>query len=105
MSIDHCTYVYLISHRIITLVLLLNSIILLSAFLLQIHPCLLLAGDFNLLDISWSNGIDRVKPSPTFSNEVNQLLLDSVNDHDSDQLVNVPIYDTSHVILFSPTYT
>ena len=53
-------------------------------------PHMLLAGDFNLPDISWSDGNGRINPSPTYGTEVNQLLLDSVNDNGLEQLVSVP---------------
>ena len=53
-------------------------------------PHVLLAGDFNLPDISWSDGNGQIDPSPTYGTKVNQLLLDLVNDNGLDQLVNVP---------------
>ena len=39
-----------------------------------------LAGDFNLPDICWEDGLDCIKTSPAYGNEINNLFIDILND-------------------------
>ena len=53
-------------------------------------PQILLAGDFNLPSISWTDGIGQINPNPTYGTNVNQLLLESINEFGLDQMVTEP---------------
>jgi len=53
-------------------------------------PQILLAGDFNLPNISWLDGTGQINPNPTYGTDVNQSLLESINEFGLDQLVTEP---------------
>ena len=53
-------------------------------------PFIILAGDFNLLDITWSDGHGCINPSPAYGVDVNTYFLDTINDHGLKQLVCDP---------------
>ena len=53
---------------------------------------MIVAGDFNLPSISWIDGTGQVNSSPTYGNDVNQLLLETVNEFGLDQLVTEPTH-------------
>jgi len=53
-------------------------------------PQILLAGDFNLPNITWLDGIGQISPSPTYGTEVNQSLLETINEFGLGQLVTDP---------------
>ena len=74
-----------------------SSIISLKNCLSQLHtedpdnsPCLLVGGDFNFPDISWQDGYAHINPSPTYGTDTNKLFVDTINDHDLEQLISVP---------------
>ena len=56
---------------------------------------IILAGDFNLPDISWENGIGHTKAAPMYGCEVNNLFVDILNDCGLEQLVNSPTRNTN----------
>jgi len=51
------------------------------------NSCILISGDFNFPDISWSDSTGTVNSSPAYGYEVNQMFLDVIQDHGLDQLV------------------
>ena len=53
-------------------------------------PFIILAGDFNLPDITWNDGHGLVNPSPAYGVDVNTYFLDTIDDHSLEQLVNFP---------------
>ena len=48
----------------------------------------IIAGDFNAPDITWTEGIGQVKPSPSYGTAVNYSLLDLASDYHFEQLVH-----------------
>ena len=50
----------------------------------------MLAGDFNLPDICWEGGLGRIKTSPAYGNEINNLFIDILNDFALEQQVKEP---------------
>ena len=50
-------------------------------------PQILLVGEFNLPCISWIDGTGQINPNPIYGTDVNQLLLESINEFELDQLV------------------
>ena len=50
-------------------------------------PYILISGDFNFPDISWSDSAGTVNSSLAYGYEVNQMFLDVIHDHGLDQLV------------------
>ena len=47
----------------------------------------MLAGDFNLPDICWEDGLGSIKTSPAYGNEINNLFIDTLNDFALEQQV------------------
>ena len=55
-----------------------------------IPPTILLAGDFNLPGIQWTEGCGQVSVNPRYDVEVNHSLVDTINDNNLEQLVGGP---------------
>ena len=55
-----------------------------------IPPTILLAGDFNLPGIQWTEGCGQVSVNPAYGLEVNHSLVDTINDNSLEQLVGGP---------------
>ena len=53
-------------------------------------PCLLVGGDFNFPNISWQDGYANIDPSPTYGTDINQIFVDTINDHGLEQLISAP---------------
>ena len=53
-------------------------------------PCIILAGDFNLPSIYWSNGSGQLQSNPVYGHEINSLFLDVINDCSLEQFVTSP---------------
>ena len=43
-------------------------------------PCTILAGDFNLPSLYWSDGSSQLQCNPVYGHEINSLFLDVIND-------------------------
>ena len=43
-------------------------------------PCIILAGDFNLPSIYWSDGSGQLQSNPVYEHEINSLFLDVISD-------------------------
>ena len=54
------------------------------------HPCIILAGDFNLPSIYWSDGSGQLQSNPLYGHEINSLFLDVINDCSLEQFVTSP---------------
>ena len=54
-------------------------------------PRIILAGDFNLPDIYWEEGLGHINPSPVYGYELNSLYVETMNDYGFEQVVNVPL--------------
>ena len=50
----------------------------------------ILAGDFNLPSIKWSNGQGTILPNPTYGHNLNEVFIDIINNHNLEQCVNSP---------------
>ena len=50
-------------------------------------PTIVIAGDFNLPSINWSDNDATVLPSPTYGRELNSLCLEFMDDYSLEQLV------------------
>ena len=59
----------------------------------------MLAGDFNLPDICWEDGLGCIQTSPAYSYEINNLFLDILNDFALEQQVKEPTRNTHIYIL------
>ena len=57
------------------------------------YPVVLLADDFNFLDVAWSDGHGLVKPNLLYGYEINNLFLDFINDYNLEQLIHEPTRD------------
>ena len=55
-----------------------------------ILPTILLAGDFNLPGIQWTEGCGQVSANPPYGLEVNHSLVNTINDNNLEQLVCEP---------------
>ena len=55
-----------------------------------IPPTILLAKDFNLPGIQWTEGCGQVSVNPHYDLEVNHSLVDTINDNNLEQLVGEP---------------
>ena len=53
-------------------------------------PCIILAGDFNLPSIYWSDGSGQLQSNPVYGHEINSLFLDVINDCSIEQFVTSP---------------
>ena len=53
-------------------------------------PTVIVAGDFNLPDIMWMDGHGTIKANPAYGTRINSFLLDTLNDHDLEQLLDEP---------------
>ena len=53
-------------------------------------PCIILAGDFNLPSIYWSEGSGQLQPNTFYRHEINSLFLDVINDCSLEQFVTSP---------------
>ena len=61
---------------------------------------MLVGGDFNFPNISWQDDYANIKPSPTYGTDINQIFVDTINDHGL--LVHLPkvtIYWTCYFVL------
>ena len=47
-----------------------------------------MAGGFNLPDIMWMDGHGTIKANPAYGTRINSLLLDTLNDHGLEQLLD-----------------
>ena len=52
--------------------------------------CIILAGDFNLPSIYWSDGSGQLQSNPVYGHETNSLFLDVINDCSFEQFVTSP---------------
>ena len=50
----------------------------------------ILAGDFNLPSIKWSDGHGTILPNPTYGHNLNEVFIDIINNHNLEQFVNSP---------------
>ena len=50
-----------------------------------------LAGDFNLPDICWEDGLGCIKTSPAYGNKINNLFINILNDFALEQQVKEPV--------------
>ena len=53
-------------------------------------PCIILAGDFNLPSIYWSDGSGQLQSNPVYGHEINFLFRDVINDCSLEQCVTSP---------------
>ena len=61
---------------------------------------IILAGNFNLPDIHWEEGLGHFNPSPVlavYGHELNSLFVGTMNDYDFEQLVNAPTRE-NHIL-------
>ena len=59
-------------------------------------PRIIVAGDFNLPDIQWEEGLGHINPSPVYEYELNALFVETMNDYDFEQLVDLPTEETTY---------
>ena len=59
----------------------------------SVPPEILLAGDFNLPDLRFEDGIGYVNPNPTYGYDTNSLFVEIVNDYGFEQFVSQPTRD------------
>ena len=50
----------------------------------------ILAGDFNLPSIEWSDGQGTILPNPTYGHGLNEAFVDIINNHNLEQFVSSP---------------
>ena len=50
----------------------------------------ILAGDFNLPSIGWSDGQGTILPNPIYGYNLNEVFIDAINNHNLEQFVNSP---------------
>ena len=68
-------------------------------------PRIILAGDFNLPDIHWEEGLGHINPSPVYGYELNLLFTEtSMNHYGFEQLVNLPTRENHILDLVSFTH-
>jgi len=53
-------------------------------------PRIIVAGDFNLPDTQWEEGLGHINPSPVYGYELNALFVETMNDYGFEQLVDLP---------------
>jgi len=79
-----CTYVPFTDHPAMIQI---HSII--STMPLQLYSTnLVIAGNFNMPDITWIEGYGQVHPSPLYGTTVNYSLLDLASDNHLEQLIH-----------------
>ena len=49
-------------------------------------------------DIHWEEGLGHINPSPVYGYELDSLFVETMNDHGSEQLVNLPTR-RNHIII------
>ena len=63
----------------------------------QDFPCIMLAGDFNLPNITWEEGLGSLNSTPAYRQEFNSLYIEIMNDFGFKQLVNQPTRE-NHIL-------
>ena len=51
---------------------------------------IIVAGDFNFPSIEWNDGQGTILPNPTYGHNLNEVFLDTINNHNLEQFVNSP---------------
>ena len=63
---------------------------------------IIVAGDFNSPSTEWNDGQGTILPNPTYGNNLNEVFLDTIDNHNLEQFVNLPTRQ-SHVLVFTST--
>ena len=50
----------------------------------------IIAGDFNLPSIEWNDGQEAILPNATYGHNLNEVFIDTINNHNLEQFVNSP---------------
>ena len=81
-----CSY-YWPPHSDLQSILELNELI---AKLIRRHQScdFIIAGDFNLPSIEWNDGQGTILPNPTYGHNLNEVFIDTINNHNLEQFVN-----------------
>ena len=58
----------------------------------SVSPAILLAGDFNLPDLKFEDGIGYINRNPTYGYETNSLFVEMMNGYGFEQFVTQPSY-------------
>lgn len=51
---------------------------------------IIVAGDFNFPSIEWNDGQGTILPNPTYGHNLNEVFLDTIDNHNLEQFVNSP---------------
>ena len=86
-----------------------ESLIELNDILTTIHegsvsPAIILAGDFNLPDLKFEDGIGYVNRNPTYGYETNSLFVEMMNNYGFEQFVTQPTREDHILDLFLSTH-
>ena len=51
---------------------------------------IIVTGDFNFPSIEWNKGQGTILPNPTYGHNLNEVFLDTIDNHNLEQFVNLP---------------